>query len=175
MWASHLSPLAVGLSRVSFPSAACNPRRSSSVGWPGATALSKTLWEEQKGQFLTDRQMVKHPLGACKSNHIGADTTEKRQASSAKSGKTSPLSRECCVLPAGISCNALRLSQGQIMAKREKAVNWRPGDGLWALCIGVWKQRIPCDSKVERDLVCELAALGGSYVALIFEFQFLLL
>lgn len=114
----------------SFPSATCNPRRSPSVGWPGATPLSKTLLEEQKGQFLTDRQMVKHPLGSCKSNHIGADTTEKRQASSAKSGKMSPLSWECCALPAGISCNALRLSQGQIMSKREEAVNWRPGDGL---------------------------------------------
>lgn len=78
---SHLSPLALELSRGSFPSRACNPRRSSSVDWPRATKLSKTLLEEQKGQFSPNRQMVKYPLGSCKSSHIGVDTAEKKKAS----------------------------------------------------------------------------------------------
>ena len=120
---SHLSPLALECGRVSFPSAACNPRRSSSVDWPRATKLSETLLEEQKGQFPTNRQMVKHPLGSCKSSHSGADTAEKRQASSPGSGKTRPLSRECCATPAGTSCSALSLFQGQIIGKKVEAVN----------------------------------------------------
>lgn len=137
MCASHLSPLALELSSVPFPSAARHPGSSASVGWPGATKPSEALFKKQKGQFPTNRQMAKHPLGSCKASPIGADTAEKGRP--VLQGQAKLVLSQGSVVPCQLAFPAMpsAFADGQehtgLTLETWASQSW--GEALWALGI----------------------------------------